>query len=72
MEEDEEPVPAAPGPMRRELLSLVSQDLDWIWLKESGPPDLATRRVRQLKRSFRFAADQIRLYLPKPRRRRPE
>lgn len=60
------------GSMWSELTTLVAQDLGWIWRQESGPPGGATWRVRQLKKSLRLLADQLRLYLPTSGRRRPE
>lgn len=60
------------GSMWRELTTLVAQDLNWIWLEESGPPGAITRRVTQLKRSFRIVADQLQLYSPTSGRRRAE
>ncbi len=60
------------GSMWRELTTLVAQDLNWIWLRESGPRGPVTRRVKQLMRALRLVADQLRLYLPTSGRRRAE
>lgn len=54
---------ATPRAMWRELATLVSQDLDWIWLREPGPHGSVARRKRQAKRIVRIAVDQFRLYL---------